>query len=233
MANILSIESAVSGFSVAVHRAGVLSSSVELLNERVASSQLTTAITQAVGFSELELSDLDAIAVSEGPGSYTGLRIGVSTAKGLCVALDLPLISVSTLELMCYGLNLPHSEKLQLCPLIDARRMEVYTALFDPNTKERLEEISAKIVDENTFKEILLDNNVLFFGNGAEKLKALYENSNNALFLPEVHRPAAKDMGIIAWRNFENKEFQPLVEFEPQYLKPYFATTPKNQLSPQ
>jgi tRNA threonylcarbamoyladenosine biosynthesis protein TsaB len=233
MANILSIESAVSGFSVAVHRAGVLSSSVELLNERVASSQLTTAITQAVGFSELELSDLDAIAVSEGPGSYTGLRIGVSTAKGLCVALDLPLISVGTLELMCYGLNLPHSEKLQLCPLIDARRMEVYTALFDFKTKERLEEVSAKIIDENTFKEILLDDKVLFFGNGAEKIKVLYENSKNALFLSEVHRPAAKDMGIIAWRNFENKEFQPLAEFEPQYLKPYFATTPKNQLSPQ
>jgi tRNA threonylcarbamoyladenosine biosynthesis protein TsaB len=233
MANILSIESAVSGFSVAVHREGVLSSSVELLNERVASSQLTTAITQAVGFSELQINDLDAVAVSEGPGSYTGLRIGVSTAKGLCVALDLPLISVSTLELMCYGLNLPHVEKMILCPLIDARRMEVYTALFDLRTKECLEEVSAKIVDENTFKEILLDNKVLFFGNGAEKIKAWYGSSSNTLFLPEVHRPAAKDMGVIAWRNFENKAFQPLVEFEPQYLKPYFATTPKNQLSPQ
>jgi tRNA threonylcarbamoyladenosine biosynthesis protein TsaB len=233
MANILSIESAVSGFSVAVHREGVLSSSVELLNERVASSQLTTAIKQAVGFSELELDDLNAVAVSEGPGSYTGLRIGVSTAKGLCVALDLPLISASTLELMCYGLNLPHVEELILCPLIDARRMEVYTALFDSKTKECLEEVSAKIVDEYTFKEILLDNKVLFFGNGAEKIKILYENSSNASFLPEVYRPAAKDMGTIAWRSFENKEFQPLVEFEPQYLKPYFATTPKNQLSPQ
>lgn len=233
MANILSIESAVSGFSVAVHREGTLLSSVELFNNRVASSYLTTAIEQVVAFSELQLSDLNAVAISEGPGSYTGLRIGVSTAKGLCFALDLPIISVNTLEIMSYGLNVPLRDEMLFCPLIDARRMEVYAALFSSAENKLVEKVAAKIVDETTFTEILTNHKVLFFGNGAAKIKPLYENVANALFLREVIFPAAKNMGQIAWTKFQESQFEPLVEFEPHYLKPYFATTPKNQLSPQ
>ncbi|MDP5139680.1 MAG: tRNA (adenosine(37)-N6)-threonylcarbamoyltransferase complex dimerization subunit type 1 TsaB, partial [Spirosomaceae bacterium] len=119
---------------------------VELYNERVASSLLTLAIEQVAAFSELQLSDLNAIAVSEGPGSYTGLRIGVSTAKGLCLALDLPLISVNTLEIMCHGLNLTRHADVLLCPLIDARRMEVYAAVFSGEEISIVEDVSAKVV---------------------------------------------------------------------------------------
>ncbi|MDP5122226.1 MAG: tRNA (adenosine(37)-N6)-threonylcarbamoyltransferase complex dimerization subunit type 1 TsaB [Spirosomaceae bacterium] len=233
MVNILSIESAVSGFSVAVHQNGKLLSAVELYNERVASSLLTLAIEQVAAFSELQLSDLNAIAVSEGPGSYTGLRIGVSTAKGLCLALDLPLISVNTLEIMCHGLNLTRHADVLLCPLIDARRMEVYAAVFSGEEISIVEEVSAKVVDESTFQPLLANSQVLFVGNGAEKTKSLYEHNPNALYLKEVVFPAAKNMGTIAWKKFQNEQFEPLVDFEPQYLKPYFATTPKNQLSPQ
>lgn len=231
---ILSIESAVSGFSVAIHRGGALVSCVKLYNERVASSLLTSAIQQVVVFGEVALLDLDAIAVSAGPGSYTGLRVGVATAKGLCISLDLPLIAVNTLELMVCGVNIPRiAEKQLLCPMIDARRMEVYCAMFDFTTKDIVAEVSAEIVDEDTFTKFLENNAVVFFGNGAPKIEHLYSEIANAVFLPETVMPSAEHMGSIASKKFQVGEFVDVTSFEPDYLKPYFATKPKNQLSPQ
>ena len=233
MGRILSIESAVSGFSVAIHEDGQLSSAIQLNNERVASSMLTSAIDQVMNFSEITLSELDAVAVSAGPGSYTGLRVGVSTAKGLCLALDIPLISINTLEVMVNGLELPESmDQHLLCPMIDARRMEVYCSIYEFNNLKMVEGNKAVVVNETTFGPILENGKVVFFGNGAQKILHLYKSHPNAFFLKNTVFPNAVNMGLSANAKLKEREFEDLVSFEPDYLKPYFATKPKNQLSP-
>ncbi len=234
MGQILVIESAVSGFSVAVHQRGLLLASIQLNNERVASSHLTSAIDQVLAFSQVTFADLDAIAVSAGPGSYTGLRVGVATAKGLCFARELPLIAVNTLEIMAHGVNFPNlTEKQLLCPMIDARRMEVYCSFYTHDKKQIQGEVTSKIVDAETFLQVLEETTVLFFGNGSQKIESLYAHHPNALFLPEVVLPLATFAGQLAYEKFIKQAFEDLPTFEPDYLKPYFATKPKNQLSPQ
>lgn len=234
MSLILVIESAVSGFSVAIHQNSLLLASVQLHNERVASSYLTSAIEQVITFSQVTFSDLDAIAVSAGPGSYTGLRVGVATAKGLCLALNLPLIAVNTLEIMVHAVNYPRlTEKQLLCPMIDARRMEVYCGFYTRDTKQLQGEVTAAVVDAETFNDVLKDTTVLFFGNGSQKIAPLYAHHPRAFFLPEVVFPSATYAGLLAYEKFLQQSFEDLPTFEPDYLKPYFATKPKNQLSPQ
>ena len=175
---------------------------------------------------------LDAVAVSSGPGSYTGLRIGVSEAKGLCYGLNIPLIAIETLELLTYPLVKSHAEssKLLFCPMIDARRMEVYTTLYDESLN-KLQDITAEIIDENSFKELLTTNKIVFFGDGASKCKEVI-NSDNASFLDNIY-PNAKNMVWLAEQAYQNKNFVDVAYYEPFYLKEFVGTIPKNKVLPQ
>ncbi len=172
---------------------------------------------------------LDAVAVSCGPGSYTGLRIGVSEAKGLCYGLNIPLIAINTLKIMAQGvLKQGKTDKdTLLCPMIDARRMEVYDTLYSSSLQE-LRSVSADIIDENSFSEFLTDKQVAFFGNGAEKCKTVLHHSN-AHFLDDIY-PKATDMIELAEESFNKKDFVDVAYFEPFYLKEFVATTPKNKV---
>lgn len=172
---------------------------------------------------------LDAVAVSCGPGSYTGLRIGVSEAKGLCYGLNIPLIAINTLKIMAHGV-LKQSEvgkETLLCPMIDARRMEVYDTVYDCSLQEQ-RAVAADIIDENSFSEFLADKQMVFFGNGAEKCKSVLHHPN-AQFLDYIY-PKATDMIQLAEDSFDKREFVDVAYFEPFYLKEFVATTPKNKV---
>lgn len=172
---------------------------------------------------------LDAVAVSCGPGSYTGLRIGVSEAKGLCFGMGIPLIAINTLHIMASGVlnNNNTNEASVFCPMIDARRMEVYDVLLDSNLKE-LRPVSADIINEDSFTDILDKNKVLFFGNGAGKCRDILKHSN-AIFLENIY-PHAKDMIRLANKDYSEKRFVDTAYFEPFYLKEFVATIPKNKV---
>jgi len=176
-------------------------------------------VTQEAG---ITLKELDAIAISKGPGSYTGLRIGVSAAKGLCYALEKPLISVPTLEIL--ALQIPLQKDELAIPLLDARRMEVYSAVFDQQYQQ-IRETEAEIVDETSFKEFLEKGIVYFAGDGAEKCQEVIQHKN-ACFLEGLY-PSAREMAIIASRKFEAALFEDVAYFEPFYLKDFIAGKPK------
>lgn len=169
----------------------------------------------------LSKEQLNAIAVGVGPGSYTGLRIGVSTAKGLAYSLNLPVIAISTLECIAE----PYLNLADHCrPMIDARRMEVFTALYDHNG-QLLEEPNAKIVDENSFSEELTNFKTIFCGNGAAKCENLLSRYPNAIFKTDAL--SARNMAPIAYRKFQQEQFEDVAYFEPFYLKDYVAAKPK------
>lgn len=192
---------------------------------------LSPFIDEALNFAKLKQLTLEAVAVSEGPGSYTGLRIGVSTAKGLCYGLEIPLIAVDTLEIITEAALETVNEstnKSLFCPMIDARRMEVYACIFNSVLKKQTE-TEAKIIDENSFSEELKNTKIYFFGNGAAKCKDVIY-SENAIFWDNIH-PHAKHMIRIAEKAFLNKNFVDLAYFEPFYLKEFQTTTPKKQIS--
>lgn len=193
-------------------------------------AMLSPFIQKAIDFLKKNELKLDAVAVSGGPGSYTGLRIGVSTAKGLCFGYDIPLITVSTLEILCIEAmkRVEIEKEALLCPMIDARRMEVYTALFTPSLEIK-EEITAKIMDENTFNKELENQPVYFFGNGSEKCKSILLHPN-ARFIEGVE-PLAKNMIPLAEKKFSKQEFSDVAYYEPFYLKEFQATIPKNKLN--
>jgi len=193
------------------------------------SSVLTVFIEDIFKEANLKLSDVDAISVCKGPGSYTGLRIGVSSAKGLAYGLDKKLISVNTLTAMAFGMIKKENKKDFLyCPMLDARRMEVYTALYDFNLNE-IGKTSAKIITEESFKEVLEKNKIIFFGDGAEKCKYMLEANSNALFVDDFS-PSAKYMLELSYQKFLNKDFENVIYFEPYYLKDFVATTPANKI---
>lgn len=173
----------------------------------------------------------DAIAVSGGPGSYTGLRIGVSTAKGLSYGFQIPLIAVDTLAVMTVMarniVKFPATNAL-FCPMIDARRMEVYSIFYDSEGKV-VRNVSADIIDENSYSELLANNTVYFFGNGADKCKAVLTHAN-AVFVDDVV-PTAESMIPLAEHAFEQNEFVDVAYYEPFYLKEFQTTTPKTALS--
>lgn len=167
----------------------------------------------------------DAVAISSGPGSYTGLRIGVSLAKGICFAANIPLISVDTLLLLAeMAKNSSNIECERFVPMIDARRMEVYTAVFDRDLN-KISETKSIIINENSFDEFK-KHKTLFCGNGINKLKE-FLNNENFVVLDNIY-PSAQYMGRIAEQLFAKNEFVDLVYFEPFYLKDFIATTPKN-----
>lgn len=234
MSLILGIETATKICSVAISRDGVLLALKETGGEYSHSENLNHFIELACNEAKIELSEIDAIAVSKGPGSYTGLRIGVSSAKGLCYGLEKPLIAVDTLKAMVVGVtvSLPIGEgwggDILFCPMIDARRMEVYTALYNSNL-EMVEPISAKIIDEQSFVDILEKHQVVFFGDGAEKCKTLLNQHVNAIFVDGVE-PSAKYVNQLAVEKYNKQQFEDVAYFEPYYLKEFLATMPKKKV---
>ena len=188
---------------------------------------LSLFIDEALEFLVERGERLDAVAVSSGPGSYTGLRIGVSTAKGLCYGLNIPLIAVSTLSVISHQSIVNSQLKTDdlrlttndlFCPMIDARRMEVFAAFFDKHNK-LVRPISADIIDENSYADVLAEQKVYFFGNGAAKCKAVLTHPN-AVFLENI-APLAENMITLAEEKFAEKQFEDTAYFEPFYLKEF------------
>lgn len=191
---------------------------------------LTTLIQNTTHAAGQKLSDIDAFAVAKGPGSYTGLRIGVSTIKGLCYTLEKPMIAINSLEAMALQIKDFFGEDTLLCPMIDARRMEVYCAVYQSVTLKEVEETHAKIIDEASFADLLSQNKMVFFGDGADKCKASFEGNPNAIFLDTMINPSARTVGKLATQAFINGQFEDVADFEPFYLKDFMATTPKKSL---
>lgn len=223
---ILSLDTSTTVCSVALHQNGVLLGCYELFTERTASAMLTTLIGDVVKQTGHELTDLDAIAVAKGPGSYTGLRIGVSTAKGLCFALDKPLLAINTLRAMAEQLRLLVPATTLLCPMIDARRMEVYCALYDTEGHECLA-TTAKIIDAESFQAELAGQDIVFFGDGAAKCQPVMAESPHAHFLPVSIVPSARTVGQLATVAFAEGQFEDVAAFEPFYLKDFMTAKPK------
>ncbi len=224
MAFILSIETSTKVCSVALHSDGTLISFSQYFLEKSHSSILTSLIDETVRHSGINMSAVSAVALSEGPGSYTGLRIGTSTAKGLCFGLDIPLISVGTLISMAFGINKINFNRSLLCPMLDARRMEVYCLVADHNL-HTLQEVEPKIIDEKVFHGFLSENSVIFFGDGSTKCKTVI-TSGQAIFIDDIH-PSAKEIGDLAWLKYQQNNFVDLTYFEPFYLKAFRAGKPK------
>ncbi|HEY4327222.1 MAG TPA: tRNA (adenosine(37)-N6)-threonylcarbamoyltransferase complex dimerization subunit type 1 TsaB [Mucilaginibacter sp.] len=221
---ILQIETATASCSVALANDGVVLAAKQINERNIHAEVITLFIDELIKSAKIQYGDLDAIAVSCGPGSYTGLRIGVSTAKGLCFAINKPLIAIETLEAMAYGVisldkNIP--ESTLLCPMIDARRMEVFTAVF--NCKgEKIKQTAAEIITADSFEELLKDNKMLFFGDGAEKCMAVLSANPNAQFLPGFVNSASY-LTQKALKKFRKEDFESVIFFEPYYLKDFIA----------
>lgn len=197
---------------------------IKELNERnIHAEVITVFIEELFNAAGKTYQNLDAVAVSSGPGSYTGLRIGVSTAKGLCFALDKPLIGVETMQAMADGMaaKLTADSTTLLCPMIDARRMEVYTALFDVKGN-RIKPTSAEIIDEHSLADVLKDHQVLFFGDGAEKCKEFLGRYPNARFDGDFIN-SATHLAATAQQKFDAAAFEDIAYFEPFYLKDFIA----------
>ena len=219
MAIILAIETTTKNCSVALFNNEDLVQLKEQNSEDYShAEQLTLFIEEVVRRANITYNEINAIALSKGPGSYTGLRIGTSTAKGLCYSLDIPLISISTLKAMALGISEVQQFEL-LCPMIDAKRMEVFAAIYDKNNKE-VREVRADIVDKETYAEYF-NKSVLFFGDGAIKCKEIINNTN-AKFIEGIY-PSAKDLGALSYQKFANKNFEDIAYFEPYYLKDFVA----------
>ena len=229
MSCILHIETSTEVCSVAVSENGLTEFKREDLKGPSHAVQLGVFVDEALSFVDSHLMHLDAVAESCGPGSYTGLRIGVSMAKGVCYGRDLPLIAIPTLELLCVPILLHEDlpEDALLCPMIDARRMEVYAAVYD-RALHAVREISADIIDENSYLEYLEKHPVYFFGNGAAKCREKITHPN-AHFIDNIH-PLAQWMFPLAEKAIALENYQDVAYFEPFYLKEFVASTPKKLL---
>ncbi|MBF8965294.1 tRNA (adenosine(37)-N6)-threonylcarbamoyltransferase complex dimerization subunit type 1 TsaB [Pontibacter sp. FD36] len=223
---LLALETSSTVCSVALYKGEDLLGASELQIEKSHSSHITVMISQLVENCGYTLHNLSAVAVSGGPGSYTGLRIGSSTAKGLCYSLDIPLLEVSTL----YGLakqaidSVPNAQHYLFCPMIDARRMEVYTCLLNSDLEE-LMPVTPVVLDEQSFQKQLTSQPIIFFGNGAGKFKKMVEGNKHALFVDSI-QPSAKPIGQLAMAKYEQQAFEDVAYYEPFYLKDVYITSP-------
>jgi len=225
MATILQLETATQVCSAALSKNGETIAVKELQANNIHAGSLTLFIQEVMQMAGINYGDLDAIAVSKGPGSYTGLRIGVSTAKGLCFALDKPLIAVGTLPMMASGfLNSEPDFQGLICPMIDARRMEVFTAVYNTEL-HAIEQVTAKIIDAESFLAYLEKESITFIGDGAAKCKSAITYPN-AKFSNENFN-SASNMSTLAYGAFKKSEFEDVAYFEPFYLKDFVLTTPK------
>ncbi len=234
MARILLLETATEVCSAALSVGGEVTGYHERSDGFRHAELLTVFIDRLLSETGTKAGELDAVCVSRGPGSYTGLRIGVSVAKGLCFALNIPLIAISSLQSMAAYvarnidiLPVPWNHDLLLCPMLDARRMEIYTALFD-RKGDQLTDISARVIQEDSFSGELENRQMVFFGSGASKCREVIRNAH-AHFLSGIYA-SARFMSDLAEKSFNKKSFENVAYFEPFYLKDFIATVPKNKI---
>ncbi len=221
MSFILNIDTAVQTASISLARDGQSVATKINPSQKDHAAWLQPAIADLLGELNMNLNDLDAVAVSAGPGSYTGLRVGMATAKGICYALQKPLLLINTLKMMAASVR---SEKDELiCPMIDARRMEVFTAVYDQNLNEIVAPHNLILTDES-FKSLLDQRPILFFGNGSEKLKSTLQHVN-ATF--KQIDSTAEHMSVLSYQKFLNKEHADLAYSEPFYGKEFFTPVKK------
>lgn len=228
MTLILSIETSTHSFSCALHQNEDLIATEESISDQTTASMLAVMVDKLFAETQCKKNQLNGVVVASGPGSYTGLRIGVATAKGICYALGIPLVSVNTLYLMAYQIkkNLILNDAL-LCPMLDARRMEVYCSLFDKGLNA-VKNTEAKVVDEKSFSGYLDKQQVYFFGEGSDKCRAIIKHPN-AKFISGI-KPSASMLGELGHQKFLNTDFEDLEHFEPFYLKDFIIKKP-NSLS--
>ena len=223
MSLILNIDTAVDAASVCLAKDGEGLQLATNENQKDHASWLHVAIAKIIKEEGFVMADLQAVAVSIGPGSYTGLRIGLSTAKGLCYALNIPLIAIGTLEMMAFAAK--NEEGGLICPIIDARRMEVFTAIYDKKLKPVIEP-QAMLLNENSFAEFLSSNRIVFLGNGSNKLRSIISN-NNAFF--SSTKANASHLAQLSNKNFVKKEFADLAYTQPLYLKEFYSPARKTE----
>ena len=215
---ILNIETATRNCSVSLSQNGIVITCKEIAEAGYSHAEkLHVFIDEILKENKLTFKDLSAIAISQGPGSYTGLRIGVSAAKGLCYSLDIPLIAIDTLEILARKLTV---EQGKIIPMIDARRMECYTAIFN-NKHEKIREVKAEIIDENSFEEIR--ETIHFVGDGAAKCKDILTNEK-FIYHDEIEFPSANEMSKIAYDKYKKNDTVDVAYFEPFYLKDFMMT---------
>ncbi|KPK84518.1 MAG: tRNA threonylcarbamoyladenosine biosynthesis protein TsaB [Bacteroides sp. SM23_62_1] len=232
MALILNIETSTVVCSVSLARDGELLGLKESRDDKSHSSLLTVFIEDVLSSCHSDINDLDAVAVSKGPGSYTGLRIGVSVAKGIAYGTGCRFIGINTLQSMAYAvandmLYGTHSDNILLCPMIDARRMEVYAAFYT-TSNQPFKDIRAEIIYSGSFSDILQDYIVWFFGNGSLKCRNVIHHPH-ARFLDNIE-PSAKSMVKIAEKAYNDRHFEDVAYFEPFYLKDFIATIPRKNI---
>ena len=225
---ILCLETATPSCSVAlVHNGEVLACEEDPKGQNH-SEKITLFIDSVMKKASVTYNNLDAVAVSMGPGSYTGLRIGVSTAKGICYAVSKPLIAVETLHAMAYGLPVETFQETSLppclIPMIDARRMEAYAAIFDEKCN-KIKDTEAVIIDGNSFSDLKKDHHLYLFGDGADKCAELFANDSKITVIKDFYC-SAKFMNVIAQQKLDNKDFVDVAYFEPFYLKDFVPGTP-------
>lgn len=218
---ILCIETSTNCCSAAITIDGQAVASKENLEGANHASELPVFIEQLLDTAREQGWTLDAVAFSQGPGSYTGLRIGAATAKGICYGLNIPLIPVDTLQILCAAAKDQQSNiDGILCPMLDARRMEVYTAMYQPNDLKAMSKVEAKIINEQSFCEELKKQTIYFFGNGAEKCKTIIQ-FDHAKFIDNIV-PQAKYMGALA-EQATQLDIKQMAYYEPFYLKEFVA----------
>jgi tRNA threonylcarbamoyladenosine biosynthesis protein TsaB len=221
MALILNIDTALDTASVCLAQDDLILHQAKNENQKDHATWLHTAIADLLQKEGLTPKDLEAIAVSIGPGSYTGLRVGLASAKGLCYALKIPLITVNTLKLIAFTAQKEAETADFICSMIDARRMEVFTALYDKELIEK-EPPSAMLIDESSFSELLRNKKIIFCGNGSKKLQKIISNSN-ATFSEIV--AGASDLAHLSYNCFRNTEFADLAYTDPLYIKEFYSPT--------
>lgn len=221
MTYILNIETATKNCSVSLAKNGETVLCKEIAEQGYSHAEkLHVFIEEILKETNVSIQEIKAIAVSKGPGSYTGLRIGVSTAKGLCYALGIPLISVDTLQVLAKQVAVDNA---LIVPMLDARRMEVYSAVFDAN-HNKIKEVQAEILTENSYAEIT--EAVYFIGDCQEKCQTVL-SKNNFHFLPEIIFPSANEMSALSFEKFTQNQFEDVAYFEPFYLKDFLIAKPK------
>ncbi|MDF3076663.1 MAG: tsaB [Sphingobacteriaceae bacterium] len=222
---ILQIETATTSCSVTLALDGEVVALKELTERNIHASHITLFIEEVMAAAGKSLKELDAVAVSMGPGSYTGLRIGVSTAKGLCYALEIPLIAVNTLEAMASAKASQLNPPKFYCPMIDARRMEVYLAVYDPDLNP-IVPVQAKIIDADSFSDLLKQHQIVFFGDGAEKCREVLTHPNAEVI--SSFENSAAHLTALALKKYESSAFEDVAYFEPFYLKDFIALPKKS-----
>ncbi|MTG96827.1 MULTISPECIES: tRNA (adenosine(37)-N6)-threonylcarbamoyltransferase complex dimerization subunit type 1 TsaB [Myroides] len=225
MITILNIETATKNCSVSLSVDGKIEKLVEIAEENFSHAEkLHVFIEGVLKQCNKSLKDLAAIAISQGPGSYTGLRIGVSSVKGLCYGLSIPMIAIDTLEVLARSVV---KESGVIVPMIDARRMEVFSCVFDKEYNQ-LTPIEAVVVDENSFESLYQYDKVYFIGDGASKCKSVL-TKDNFVFLDDIIYPSAREMVEVSYQKYVNKDFVDVAYFEPFYLKDFVMATKKNK----